>query len=103
MNRRKFLPTLGAGLTAPAFASEDKLAKLSQNFAPIRQLTKGPLHHWFGYYDKLQFDPTNRLVLSNQVSFEHRTPRATDEIKVGYVDLEDKDRWTEIGSSRAWG
>ena len=31
--------------------------------APVRAITKGPKFHWFGYYDKFQFDPTNRYVL----------------------------------------
>jgi len=43
-------------------------------------------HHWFGYYDELEFDTTNRFVFSNQVSFEHRTPRPDDVIRVGMVD-----------------
>lgn len=70
---------------------------------PIRTITTGPKHHWFGYYDKLQFDPTNRYVLGNEVAFEHRTPRPDDVIRVGMVDLEEKDRWTSFGESRAWG
>ena len=27
---------------------------------PMRAITKGPKFHWFGYYDKLEFDPTGR-------------------------------------------
>ena len=42
-------------------------------------------------------------MLSNQVSFEHRIPNGEDRIKVGMIDLEDNDRWIELGSSRAWG
>ncbi len=70
---------------------------------PVRAITKGPSFHWFGYYDKLQFCPDNRLVLGMQVGFEHRSPSADDEIRVGMVDLQDGDRWTDFGSSRAWG
>ena len=32
-------------------------------------------------YVLFQFDPTNRYVLSNQVEFEHRTPKADDVIQ----------------------
>ena len=77
MKRRNFIQTLGAGAVASAFG-EEAISKLSQAKVPIRQITKGPLNHWFGYYDKLEFDPTNRLVLSNQVDFEHRTPTGED-------------------------
>lgn len=71
--------------------------------APFRTITAVPNHHWFGYYDKLEFDPTNRYVLSNEVSFEGRTPRANDTIHVGMVDTHDDDKWIPLGTSGAWG
>lgn len=70
---------------------------------PVRTITRGPKFHWFGYYDKFQFDPTNRYVLSNEVDFEHRTPAPGDVINVGMVDLQDNDKWIELGQSNAWG
>jgi hypothetical protein len=72
---------------------------------PIRRLTSGPQFHWFGYYDKLQFDPTGRYVLGQQVDFEHRSPRADDVIRLGIIDTAQTDSakaWEEIGTSRAW-
>ena len=68
----------------------------------IRRITNGPKFHWFGYYDKLQFDPAGRFVLSNQVDFEHRSPKPDDEIAVGVIDTGDGDRWRELGRTRAW-
>jgi hypothetical protein len=70
--------------------------------APVRRLTSGPKFHWFGYYDKWQFDPGDRYVLGCEVNFEHRTPAPDDEIRIGMVDLQDQDRWIELGTSRAW-
>jgi hypothetical protein len=78
------------------------LGLLARGAAPVRPLTKGPAFHWFGYYDKLQFDPTGRYVLGNQVRFEGRSPRAEDEIRVGMVDTGDGDRWVELGATKAW-
>jgi len=69
---------------------------------PVRTITRGPAHHWFGYYDKLQFDPSSRYCLGMQVDFEHRSPTATDTIRIGMVDLHDNDRWIELGTSSAW-
>ncbi|MCZ2150583.1 MAG: hypothetical protein LC126_22770 [Bryobacterales bacterium] len=69
---------------------------------PVRAITKGPKFHWFGYYDKLQFDPTSRYVLGMEVDFEHRSPRPDDEIRLGVIDLRDDDRWREIGRTKAW-
>lgn len=69
---------------------------------PARSLTHGPKHHWFGYYDKLEFDPANRLVRGMEVGFEHRSPRPDDEIRIGMVGLIDGDRWTDLGRSTSW-
>ncbi|MEM7035225.1 MAG: hypothetical protein AAF629_37140 [Chloroflexota bacterium] len=75
---------------------------MSSNAYTIRPITTGPKYHWFGYYDKRQFDPDGRYVLGMEVDFEHRSPTADDVITVGMVDLEDRDRWVELGESRAW-
>jgi hypothetical protein len=69
---------------------------------PVRAITKGPKFHWFGYYDKLQFDPTSRYVLGMQSDFEGRQPEASDVIRLGMIDLEDGDRWTTFAETRAW-
>jgi hypothetical protein len=37
-----------------------------------------------------------------EVDFENRSPTGDDQIKVGMVDLQDNDRWTELGESNAW-
>lgn len=38
-----------------------------------------------------------------QVDFEGRSPTADDVIKIGLIDLQKGDKWTQIGESRAWG
>lgn len=70
--------------------------------ARVHAITRGPPFHWFGYYDKLQFDPSGRHVLGMQVEFENRNPAPDDVVRIGMVDLEDGDRWIELGESRAW-
>lgn len=94
MDRRHFLMGAAATFAAPAPAQDE--------LPPVRAITRGPKFHWFGYYDKLQIDPSNRYVLGMQVDFEHRSPAADDVIRVGMVDLADGDRWIELGESRAW-
>ncbi len=95
IGRREFVgalaaaPFLGAGL-------------IQEKLPPVRAITRGPRFHWFAYYDKLEFDPSGRYVLSNEVDFEHRSPKPDDVIRVGLVDLQDGDRWIELGESRAW-
>lgn len=96
-SRRKFMSGF-AGMAAAL----PLLKKSSEKLPPVRAITRGPKFHWFGYYDKLQFDPTSRFVLGMAVDFEHRTPGPDDRIQVGMVDLGDRDRWIELGTSRAW-
>src|SRR4051812_14549430 len=84
-----------SGLGRFAFGSESELP-------PVRTITKGPKFHWFGYYDKFEFDPTNRYVLGMEVDFEHRSPTPQDSISIGMVDLKDSDRWIELGRTSAW-
>src|SRR4051794_28963736 len=93
MNRRILLKSLAA-LPAAGLAAE--------SLPPIRLLTRGPKFHWFGYYDKLEFDPGSRYVLGMEVGFENRTPAPDDVITVGMIDLANDDKWTPLGESRAW-
>ncbi|HEY1052960.1 MAG TPA: hypothetical protein VGE39_24490 [Prosthecobacter sp.] len=99
LTRRSFVST--TTLTALAARLGLKAQEAAQP-GPVRQITRGPGFHWFAYYDKLQFSPDNRYVLGNKVAFEHRSPTADDVIKVGMVDLQDGDKWIELGESRAW-
>ena len=89
MTRRKIL------LGAVASTARAAVAK-------VRPITKGPKFHWFGYYDKLQFDPSGRYVLGMETAFEHRSPKPEDEIRLGLIDTLDGDRWRELGVTRAW-
>jgi len=105
-SRRQFLKSIalsapGLGALAPRLLQAAEISG-SESLPPVRQITKGPKFHWYGYYDKLQFSPDNRFVLSNQVDFEHRTPAPDDLIHIGMVDTQDSDNWIELGETRAW-
>jgi hypothetical protein len=99
--RRQFLrAAVGAGLSLGAWRW--CAADVADTLPPVRSLTGGPRFHWFGYYDKLQFDPTGRCVLGMEVSFEHRLSTATEPVRIGMVDTGDHDRWMDLGESYAW-
>lgn len=101
-SRRQLIRAIAASLPASAalrlFADDAQDA----NLPPVRAITRGPKFHWRGYYDKLLFDPTNRFALANEVDFEGRSPTPEDSIRVGMVDTQDGDKWTELGSTFAW-
>lgn len=100
VDRRTWLQSSLAGAAMLAMGRGTRAEE--SDLPPTRVITRGPGHHWFGYYDKLQFDPTDRYVLGMRTTFEHRTPRPEDVIQIGMVDLNDDDRWIELGESRAW-
>lgn len=83
---------------APCAAQE---ARYEAN-VPVQAITSGPKAHWFAYYDKLQFDPSDRYVLGMEVAFEDRAPEAGDAIVLGMVDLQDNNRWVPFAESTAW-
>ena len=91
LNRRDFIKSTGAASLVLAMPNALTLGMTRE--IPVRAITKGPRFHWFGYYDKLQFSKDNSLVLGMQVDFESRSPTKDDVIKMGYVDLNDNDRW----------
>jgi hypothetical protein len=102
LSRRELLQS--ALPAAAALAGLPRIAHGEQpeRLPPVRAITRGPKRHWFGYYDKLQFDPTGRYALGMEVDFEGRSPNPDDAVKIGMVDLKDNDRWIELGESRAW-
>jgi hypothetical protein len=89
-------------MTRREFLAAAAISAQSAALPPVRAITKGPKFHWFGYYDKVQFDPSSRFALGMEVGFEHRSPRADDVIRIGMVDTAAEDRWIELGETRAW-
>ncbi|MBM4094391.1 MAG: hypothetical protein FJ276_34035 [Planctomycetes bacterium] len=102
VSRRCFVQGAAATLLGGCCWGRMARAAVEDVRAPVRQITRGPKFHWFGYYDKLQFDPTDRYVLGMEVDFEHRSPRPDDVVTIGMVDLQDGDRWIELGRTTAW-
>ena len=104
-SRRQFLQKVAAAFGSAVFSrggfAADK-SEASESLPVVRAITKGPRFHWRGYYDKDLFDSSHRYVLANEVDFEGRSPTADDSIRVGMVDLQDQDRWNELGTSSAW-
>jgi PA14 domain-containing protein/Calx-beta domain-containing protein/thrombospondin type 3 repeat protein len=56
----------------------------------------------FWFYDREQFDATGRYALAMKVYFQNRDVTKTDVADIGYVDLQNGNRWTKIGTTTAW-
>lgn len=89
--------------TYSSYPSFDEMYKATDSILPpLKTLSKGPKHHWFGYYLHDILDPSGRYLLAGQVGFEHRLPKTTDVIQVGMIDLQDNNKWIPLGKSSAW-
>jgi len=103
-NRNVLIIGIALVVAFGAWAAEERPGEKDRMEAnvPVRAITSGPEAHWFGYYDKHQFDPSNRYVLGNQVTFEDRAPTAEDAIELGMVDIENGDKWIPLATTTAW-
>ncbi len=73
VGRRKFLHTVALDVGAATLRGGDPRHAIVD--VPVRALTRGPKHHWFGYYDKSPVDRTGRYLLAHESDFAGRQPR----------------------------
>lgn len=70
---------------------------------PVRAVTRGPAHHWFGYYEKSPWDASGRWLLAMEVGFAGRAPRPDDMVRLGRIDMESgSGRFESFAESAAW-
>lgn len=106
MERRSFIKNGLAVCAVPLLFSkyrEFPAWELKDGIPGATQLTSEPGFHWFGYYDKLQTDPSGRYILFMKTDFEMRPPGADDTIEIGMIDTLRNNRIIRIGTSKAWG
>ncbi len=65
-------------------------------------ITSGPYHHFFGYYDKEQWDPSGRFLLAHQVDFMDRSPGPEDQARIGIIDTCGCGRFQALAATKAW-
>ena len=68
---------------------------------PIRTITQGPRHHFFGYYDKTPWDATGQSLLALEVPFMDRPPTPDDIATIGVVDPV-RCTFVPVTETRAW-
>lgn len=98
LSRRRFLQLSSAAVLAGGRIQ----AEPSDSLPKARAVTRGPKHHFFGYYDKCPWDATGRYLLAMEIDFCDRQPKAGEELTVGMVDLKDGDRYLSFDKTLAW-
>jgi hypothetical protein len=113
MNRRELLKrSLGSALAcggmrawlSPRSARAETATRPASGpaFPEARAVTRGPKHHFFGYYDKCPWDATGRHLLAMEIDFIGRNPRKGEPLTVGMVDLRRGDRFIPLDATLAW-
>lgn len=68
----------------------------------VRPLTSGPLHHFFGYYDKSPWNASGRHLLAHEAGFNDRAPTEGDRVGIGVVDIASGNRFERLTDAKAW-
>jgi hypothetical protein len=69
---------------------------------PVRPVTAGPRHHFFGYYDKSPWNASGRRLLGHEAGFNDRAPGAGDSVAIGLIDPAGGRPFERLTESRAW-
>ena len=76
--------------------------KLIEKEIPVRAVTPDDQYHYFfGYFDKFQFDPSDKLLLGNRIDFAARQPRFGEKNTIGIIDPE-KASFEPLAETLAW-
>jgi hypothetical protein len=100
ISRREFLKHAAGSMTLLALAGAAE-AKARPPRARIRALTKGPLHHFFGYYGMSPWNRSGKKLICLETTIKGRGPNPGEPAGVCVVDAAtgNAERITE---TRAW-
>jgi hypothetical protein len=66
-----------------------------------RTLTRGPKHHFFGYYGICPWNKSGRHLVCLESAFQDRMPEPNETAAIGLVDSQ-TGRFTEVTRTQAW-
>lgn len=69
---------------------------------PVKRVTEGPQHHFFGYFDKFPWDKSGRYLLTHETNFTARQPEPGEKAGICLIDLQDSNKLTRLAETSAW-
>ena len=72
------------------------------SYVPCRRVGDGRQHHFFGYYNKSNWDRSNRLIAGQRTPAMDQYLRPDAKATIGYFDTLDGDRFYTVGETGAW-
>ena len=70
--------------------------------SPIRRVGNGGGHHFFGYYNKTPWDPSDRFLLANRFADMDARLAPDLTLNVGYFDMAGSQDFKTVGQTTAW-
>ncbi len=83
-------------------ANTDTNSASVRHCCPVRRVSGGGKHHFFGYYNKAPWDHSGRYLLANRVPMMTGDLSGEEVAEVGYFDLTDEDAFHVVGSTTTW-
>lgn len=74
----------------------------NKNDMPIKAVTSGPKHHFFGFHDLCPWDSAGKRVLAMETDFIDRPPQAGDMAGICVIDTADGNKLKEVSKTGAW-
>jgi hypothetical protein len=69
---------------------------------PCTRVGTNGRHHFFGYYNKSNWDPSGRRLLAHEVPWRDAPLKPEMVAKVGYFDMENPGDFHAVGETRTW-
>src|SRR5690606_21839666 len=76
--------------------------KYISSIAPCRRVGHDGMHHFFGYYNKSNWDKSGTRLLANRVPFMTAQLAPDLSAEVGYFDLADNENFVSIDTTTTW-
>jgi hypothetical protein len=73
-----------------------------QNDFPCTRVGRNGRHHFFGYYNKSNWDPSGRKLLAHEVPWRDAPVKPELIAQVGYFDMEPGAGFRAVGETRSW-
>ena len=102
LSRREFAAASTTGVLAALARSQTTPRKAETIPVPATAVTRGPNHHFFGYYDKTPWNATGQYLLGMESAFCDRQPEPGETLTLGMVDLKDGNTYIPLTKTAAW-
>lgn len=80
----------------------DLIAAENSKYASVTRVSGTTGYTGFWFFGIEQFDKTDRYILGMRVYTKDQEVTKEDVADIGYIDLQNNNKWTKIGTTTAW-